>query len=139
MKASLRLDKALHFIGKTEAGLEVGYDTSVEGGGLNSAPSPVENVAMAVAACTSMDVVAIVKKRRKEIIDYRVDINYERAAEHPKVITKLHLSFFVTSPDLTDDELRHAIELSHEKYCTVSIMVSRSGTEITWEAHIARP
>ena len=139
MKASVRLTEALRFVGTNENGLEAAYDTSVAGGGLNSAPSPIENVAMAVAACSSMDVVIIIRRRRKEIIDYRVDLEYERAAEHPKVITKIHLVFHVTSPDLTIEELQHAIELSHQTYCSVSIMLSRGGCEITSEAHITRP
>ena len=139
MKVTLHYDKALRFIGKNSSGLETYFDTSVAGGGLNSAPSPVESVALSTAACTSMDVIGIVGKRRKQIDQFNVDVEYERAEEHPKVITKLHMDFAVVSPDLTQDELEKAITLSQDKYCTVSIMVQRSGCVITWSATIIRP
>ncbi len=138
MKVTLTRDKALRFVGKNEEGLESVFDTSVAGGGLNSSPSPVEAVAMAAGACTAMDVVAMIAKRRKQLDDFRVEIEYERATEHPKVITKLHMAFHVKSPDLTSEELERSIKLSQETYCTVSIMVRRSGCEITWSHEITR-
>ncbi len=138
MKVTVTRDKALRFVGKNEHGLETVFDTTKEGGGLNSAPSPVETLAMSAAACTAMDVVAMIEKRRKKLDHFTVEIEYERAAKHPKVITKLHMAFHVKSPDLSAEELERAITLSQDTYCTVSIMIKRSGCEITWSHKIER-
>jgi putative redox protein len=138
MKITITHDKALRFVGINDQGLEAIFDTSIEGGGLNSSPSPVESVAMAAGACTAMDVVAMINKRRKKIESFKIEIEFERATEHPKVITKLHMAFHVKSPDLTSEELERSIKLSQETYCTVSIMVRRSGCDITWSHEITR-
>jgi putative redox protein len=88
----------------------------------------------AAAACTTMDILSILGKRRKTIDDWRIDLDGERAEEHPKVFTSIHMTFYCKSPDVTEKELTDAILLSKDKYCSVSIMLARGGVNITWSA-----
>jgi putative redox protein len=130
----LRRDEALRLIGTCDGGHDTIFDTSLKGGGLGSAPSPMSIVMQAAAACTSMDVLPILEKRRKTIDDWSVELDGVRADEHPKVFTSIQMRFYLKSPDVTEKELRDAIELSENKYCSVSIMLTRSGCKITWSA-----
>jgi putative redox protein len=134
MKAHLHLDKALRLIGTNEKGHETFFDTSVKGGGLDSAASPMETVLESVAACMTMDVIPILQKQRRTVSDFWVDLTAHRAEEHPKVFTSIAMSIHLVSPDATIRELERAIELSQSKYCSVSAMLSRGGCEITWKA-----
>ena len=139
MKTSLRLDTALRLIGTNAKGHETYFDTSVKGGGLDSAASPMEIILEAVAACTAMDVIPIIRKRRKTVTAFSVDLTAERASVDPKVFTRIAMKIRLTSPDATLVELAHAIELSQTTYCSVSTMIARSGCEISWEAIIENP
>lgn len=137
MKATLKLDSALRFIGTSMHGKEAFFDTSIKGGGLDSAPSPMDSVLMAAAACSAMDVIPILQKRRKTVTDLTIYLTAKRAETEPRVFTQIEMDFHLVSPDATIEELSHAIELSHAKYCSVSVMLSRSGCEITWKASIS--
>ncbi len=139
MKAHLRVDRALRLIGTNERGHETLFDTSVAGGGMDSAASPMEVLLESTAACTTMDILSILQKQRRTISDFHVDLTAERASEHPKVFTKIEMHFHVSSSDATMKELTRAIELSHTKYCSASIMIARSGCEITWKATLKNP
>src|SRR5581483_134560 len=82
----------------------------------------------------AMDVIPILRKRRKTITDFSVHLTGERAATHPRVFTKIAMQIELVSPDVTMEELTHALELSETTYCSVSAMLRRSGGEIAWEA-----
>jgi putative redox protein len=138
MNATVTLESGLRFNGTTDGGLTTSFDTTVKGGGTNSAPSPMESVLLAAGTCSAMDVIDMLRKGRKNIAGLTVELRAERATEHPKVFTKIHMGFQVTSPDVTARELQRAIELSHTKYCSVSLMLSRGGCEVTWDAIITR-
>lgn len=134
MKATLKRDSALRLIGTCDDGHDTVFDTSLKGGGLGSAPSPMSIVMQAAAACTTMDVLPILSKRHKTVDEWRVDLDGDRAEEHPKVFTKIQMDFYCKSPDVTMKELKDAIVLSKDKYCSVGLMLIRGGVEITWTA-----
>jgi putative redox protein len=138
MNATIKLESGLRFHGTTDGGLTTSFDTTVKGGGSNSAPSPMENVLLSAGTCSAMDVIDMIRKARKDISAMSIELRAERATEHPKVFTKIHMGFRITSADVTARELRRDIELSHTKYCSVSLMLSRGGCEITWDAIITR-
>ena len=139
MKAHLHLDKALRLIGTNEKGHETFFDTSVNGGGLDSAASPMETILESLAACMAMDVIPILQKQRRTVNDFSVDLTAERAEEHPRVFTRIAMEIHLISPDATIRELARAIELSETKYCSASGMIARSGCEISWEATLENP
>ena len=98
--------------------------------------SPTELVLSALAACASVEVVSMIKKRRKEFVDLNVEVEGERRDEHPRGFTKIHLKFIITSPDLTDEEAERLIHLSATKYCSVAGSLS---AEQTHSFEIIRP
>ncbi len=97
--------------------------------------SPMELVLIGVASCTGSDVVAILKKMRADLKGLKVYIEGERADEYPKVYTRIKLKYLVKG-NIEEKDLKKAIELSQEKYCSASIMLKRSGTVFDIEYEI---
>lgn len=138
MKVSLRLDRNMRIIGTGKLSHTVAFDTSPEVGGDNTAPSPMEVMLMSLGACTFMDVVSILRKKRKTITALSIQIDGTRAKEHPKVYTNVHLIYELTSSDAQIEDLNRSIELSQNKYCSVSAMFKAAGCQLTWEAKLRR-
>ena len=123
-----RIDSNFLFRGRNAAGAETLFDISPKEGGTGKAPGPMQTVAMALAACSSIDVVNILRKSRQELEDFHVDIDYERARDQtPAVFTSFHLHYALEG-DLDPDKVRRAIDLSIGKYCSVSKMLAMTAT-----------
>lgn len=84
-------------------------------------PSPLEALVSSIAACSAVDVVLILKKKRQEFDSYRVEVDYERGpeGEYPRPITSITVRHILSGPNLNEDAVRQAVQLSDEKYCTV--------------------
>lgn len=95
-----------------------------------AAPTPLENLLVAVAACTAFDVQSILKKKRRDVTDYRVEIEGTRRDEMPKAFIKLHIKHIVSGRDISEKAVADAIRLSDETYCSVGATV-RPTAEIT--------
>ena len=111
------------FVGTSGSGHSVVFDGNKEN---STAPSPMEMVLMAAGACSSVDVVSILKKSRQQVLDCEVQLSAERADTVPKVFTSIHLHFVVTGISLSEKQVERAVQLSADKYCSVSIMLSGS-------------
>ena len=83
-------------------------------------------IAVALGGCTGMDVVPLLKKMRQNVTAVELNITAERSEEHPKVYTRIDLEYVVVGSDLAEDKVRRAIELSQEKYCSVSAMLKKA-------------
>lgn len=114
------------FVGESETGHAVVMDGAPENGGRNIGMRPMEMLLIGMGGCTSFDVVAILKKARQPIFDCVAEIEAERADEVPKVFTKIHVHFVVTGDNLNPVQVERAVKLSAEKYCSASIMLSKS-------------
>jgi putative redox protein len=101
-----------------------------EHGGQNLAPRPMETMLAGAGGCTAYDVVLILKRSRLDVRGCSVKLTSERAATDPKVFTKIHMHFTVTGKDLTERAVERAITLSHDKYCSGTIMLAKTA-EIT--------
>jgi len=123
MEAKVKWLQNNTFIGRSASGHAVVFDGNKDD---SSAPSPMEMVLMAAGACSSVDVVSILKKSRQQVVDCEVTLTGERAETVPKVFTKIHLHFEVTGFDLSEKQVERAVQLSADKYCSVSIMLSGS-------------
>ena len=99
-------------------------------GGQNLAPRPMETVLAGTGGCTAYDVVLILKRGRHAITGCSVKLTSERADTDPKVFTKIHMHFTVQGKDLPATAVQKAIAMSHEKYCSASIMLGKTA-EIT--------
>lgn len=136
MKVTLELDKNLRFIGTDSRNHITIFDTTEKVGGDDSAPTPMEVLLQALGACTLMDIVSILRKKRKTVDGITLKIEGKRAENHPKVFTDVHLSFELKSQDAELKDLERSIELSESTYCSISAMFKRSGCNLTWEAKI---
>jgi putative redox protein len=131
MECSVRwTGEGMSFLAETESGHLVAMDGAPEGGGRNLAPRPMETVLAGTGGCTAYDVVVILKKSGQDVRGCEVKLSAERAASDPKVFTKIHMHFVVRGRALKRNLVEHAIRLSHEKYCSASIMLGKTA-EIT--------
>lgn len=92
--------------------------------------SPVESVVASLAACTAMDVIGILVKKRQVVDRYDVEARAEQRTEYPQVLTTIEVIHNVEGPVLLEAAVRRAVELSATKYCPVSAMLSAGATEI---------
>ena len=126
MKVCVKWIDGVSFVGESESGHAVVLDGAPENGGRNIGMRPMEMLLIGMGACTSFDVVTILKKARQPIVDCVAEIAAERADEIPKVFTKIHVHFVVTGDNLNETQVERAVKLSAEKYCSASIMLSKS-------------
>jgi putative redox protein len=118
------------FVAETGSGHLLNMDGAPEGGGRDLAPRPMETLLAGAGGCTAYDVVLILKRGRHAVTGCQVKLQAERAATDPKVFTKIHLHFVVTGKNVPEAAVQRAIEMSHEKYCSATIMLSKTA-EVT--------
>lgn len=100
-------------------------------GGRNIGARPMELMLMSVGACSSVDVVYILKKARQPVAGCEVSVKGTRADTEPAVFTDIHLHFVVSGAGLSEAQVKRAVALSAEKYCSASIMLARAGVNMT--------
>jgi putative redox protein len=125
-KVSWMGSDGMAFVAETSSGHLVAMDGAPEGGGRNLAPRPMEMVLLGTGGCTAYDVVMILKKSRQEVHGCSVKLKADRASQDPKVFTQINFHFTVTGRNLNPVTVERAITLSHEKYCSASIMLAKS-------------
>ena len=119
-------DSGMAFLAETGSGHFITMDGAVDGGGRNLAPRPMETVLAGTGGCTAYDVVLILKKGRHDVTGCQVKLTSERSAVDPKVFTKIHMHFTVTGHQLAKAAVQRAVQMSHEKYCSASIMLAKT-------------
>ena len=123
METRLQWAGGAAFIGLSSGGHTVVMDGPPEGGGRNLGPRPMEMLLLSMAACSTYDVVSILQKSREDITDCDVRITANRAPDHPRIFTDIHLHFIISGSDVKKRSIERAIKLSAEKYCSASIML----------------
>ncbi|MEO7336204.1 MAG: OsmC family protein [Caldimonas sp.] len=123
------------FAAETSSGHVLVMDGAPEGGGRNLAPRPMETVLAGTGGCTAYDVVLILQRGRHDVRGCRVKVTSDRAPSDPKVFTRIHLHFIVTGPSLSEAVVERAVRLSHEKYCSATIMLGKTA-EITTSCEV---
>ena len=118
------------FIAETGSGHTLTMDGAPDGGGRNLAPRPMETVLAGTGGCTAYDVVLILKRGRHDVRGCQVRLKSERAPTDPKVFTRINMHFVLTGKALPQGAVERAIQMSHEKYCSASIMLAKTA-EIT--------
>lgn len=122
MKAEVTWVDGMKFVGHSDSGHKIVLDGANPGEG----PSPMEMVLMAIGGCSSIDVVSILEKGRQAVTGCRVELTTERAETAPRVFKKIHLEFIVTGDNLAEKQVARAVDLSMEKYCSVSLMLEKA-------------
>ena len=119
------------FVAETGSGHFLTMDGAPDGGGRNLAPRPMETVLAGTGGCTAYDVVLILKRGRHNVQGCQVKVQAERADTDPKVFTKIHMHFVVIGHGLPAAAVERAIALSHERYCSASIMLGKTAAITT--------
>lgn len=126
MEAKVLWHENLTFTGSADSGFSVPLGADPAVGGANDGFRPVELLAIALAGCTAMDVISILRKKQQQVTAFEVSVRAERATEHPKVITAATIVYRVTGNHIEEAAVQRAIALSIEKYCPVYAMLKQA-------------
>ena len=126
MNLSVNWVDGMLMVGKSHSGHSITMDGPIEIGGENLGVRPMEMLLLGVAGCTMIDVVTTLQKMRQDLSYCETKISAERANEHPKVFTDIHIHFIVKGKDLDSKKVDKAISLSAKKYCSASIMLGKT-------------
>jgi putative redox protein len=135
MDCTVKWLDGMAFVGETGSGHAFVMDGAPEGGGRNLGPRPMETVLAGAGGCTIYDVLVILKKSGQDITGAHVELKAERAETDPKVFTRIHLHFVIRGRKVRRAVVESAIKLSHQKYCSASIMLGKTA-EITHDYEI---
>jgi putative redox protein len=135
MKATVKWLDHMSFVGESGSGHSVVMDGAPDDGGRNMGVRPMEMVLLGMGGCTAFDLVLILQRQRQAIADCQVELEAERAAEAPKVFTKIHVHYIVSGKNVDEKKVERAVKMTAEKYCSVSIMLSAT-VEITHDFEI---
>jgi putative redox protein len=128
MNISVNWVDGMLMVGKSHSGHSITMDGPPEIGGDNLGVRPMEMLLLGVAGCTMIDVVTTLKKMRQDLTKCETKLSAERADEHPKVFTDIHIQFILKGQDLDSKKVEKAITLSAEKYCSASIMLGKTAS-----------
>lgn len=131
MKATVKWQDGVSFTAESETGHSVVMDGPVDLGGRNLGPRPMEMLLMGMGGCASFDVLTMLQKGRQNVEGCVAELEAERADEVPAVFTKIHMKFVVTGRKLKESQVKRAVTLSAEKYCSASIMMEAAGVAVT--------
>ena len=124
------LDGAM-FIGESGSGHSVVMDGPEDLGGRNQSLRPMEMLLLGTGGCAIYDVISMLKKSRQQVTDCRVELQATRADAVPAVFESMNLHFVVTGNGVKESQVKRAVELSAEKYCSASIMLAAAGVNVT--------
>ena len=131
MKAMVKWVDGAMFLGESGSGHSVVMDGPKDHGGRNMGIRPMEMFLLGLGGCSTFDVMGILQKARQKVANCQVEISAERADAIPAIFTKIHLKFLVNGEALKEAQVKRAVSLSAEKYCSASIMLESAGVEIT--------
>jgi len=131
MQATVKWTDGAMFVGESGSGHTVVMDGPEDLGGRNMGCRPMEMLLLGTGGCSIYDVMSMLKKSRQNVVDCRVDMQAERADAVPAVFTKINMHFVVTGIGLKESQVKRAVELSADKYCSASIMFGAAGVEIS--------
>lgn len=126
MDAKVVWQKNMSFTGSSDSGFSLPLGTDNELGGDNDGFRPLELIAIGLAGCTGMDVISILSKKKQKVTEFNVQVHAEKAAEHPKVFTKIEVEYRVKGEDIDRAAVERAVELSVTKYCPAQAMLSKA-------------
>jgi putative redox protein len=130
LHSELIWDQKMGFTATGDSGHQTIIDVGVTEGGLDAGTRPMELILHGLGGCTGADVVSILHKMQIDLQGFIIEITGERAPDHPKKYTQIHLVFKMSGPNIDYDKAYHAIELSQTKYCSVAASLN---AKITYE------
>lgn len=128
MTVRATLETGMRFDVETGSGHHIILDAAEHNGGQNSGPQPMEMLLVALAGCSGMDILTILRKKRQDITGYELRIHGMRAEEHPKVYLDITLEHVFSGHNIRPEAVERAIELTEERYCGASAMLGKTAT-----------
>jgi putative redox protein len=128
MTVRATLETGMRFDVETGSGHHIVLDAAEHNGGQNSGPQPMEMLLVALAGCSGMDILTILRKKRQDITGYELRIHGMRSAEHPKVYLDITLEHIFSGHNIRPEAVERAIELTEERYCGASAMLGKTAT-----------
>jgi len=125
------------FIGKGQSNHWIAMDGPEEFKGSNAASRPKELILIGLAGCSGSDISSILSKMKENVTRFEIDVDAESSDEHPKVYTKIHLKYRFWGENLNEEKIEKAINLSQDKYCSVSAMLKPT-VDITYSVEIKK-
>lgn len=125
-RARVKYSDGLQFIGEADSGHAIVMDGDAEVGGNDTGLRPTELLLIATGGCSGMDVISILKKKRQAVTSLEIQVNGEKADNHPKRFTAIDIEFIVRGRNIAEEAVERAVQLSMDKYC--SVKASLEGT-----------
>ena len=139
MQTTVKWVDGVMFLGESGSGHSVVMDGAPDQGGRNIGARPMEMILLGLGGCASFDVMTMLQKGRQQVSDCRVEISAQRVDAVPAVFSSIHLEFVLSGSNLKESQVKRAVELSAEKYCSASIMLEAAGVEISHSYRIEVP
>ena len=137
MRTRIQWVDAVKWVAHADSGHGIVIDGSPDIGGENLGPRPMELVLMGLGGCSAMDVITILKKQRQDVRDCVIELKAERVDEIPRVFREIHLHYAVTGNQLRPEAVERAVDLSANRYCSVSKMLE-STVKLTHSVEIVQ-
>ena len=138
MKARVKWLEGMTLVGEAGSGHAVVMDAAPEVGGRDLGVRPMEMLLLGMGGCTAIDVLSILRKGRQAVTDCVVELEAERAETDPRVFTRIQVRYIVTGRNLNEAQVKRAITLSAEKYCSAAVMLGKTAAiSHTWEVREA--
>ena len=135
MKASVKWSGNMLFTGHGPSGHKVIMDASEKVGGEDSAARPLELLLLALGGCTGMDVISILRKKRKTVTSMEISLEARQSEEHPRKLEGIKVTYLLKGPGLDETSVHRSVELSDEKYCSVAATL-RIHVPVEWEVAV---
>ena len=134
--AKLELTENLRFVATTGSKHQIILDASPEHGGGDSGARPMEALLSSLGSCTGMDLATILRKKKRDLQALKINIHGERTNQHPHTFKTITMEYLIWGPDITDQDVQWALDLSLNKYCSVAAMLKKSCTiNYRWRIH----
>lgn len=126
-KVKVEVKNGMHLLAhSTGFSGEIPLDSDESVGGQGKGHRPLEMLLVGLGGCMTMDAISILRKKKQEFSEFYVELDTERAADHPKTFTKINLHFTVKGTNVTEEAVARSLELSYTKYCPASAMLSKA-------------
>ena len=122
MNAKVSWSQRMTFTGSADSGFQVPLGTSPDVGGDEDGFRPMELLLVGLAGCTAMDVISLLQKKRQMVDAFEVQVQAERAEEHPRVFTRIRMEYVVTGKNIEREAVERSVQLSANKYCPAQAM-----------------
>ena len=122
MNAKVSWSQRMSFTGSADSGFQVPLGTSPDVGGDEDGFRPMELLLVGLAGCTAMDVISLLQKKRQMVDAFEVQVQAERAEEHPRVFTRIRMEYVVTGKNIEREAVERSVQLSANKYCPAQAM-----------------